>query len=153
LNWSRAQMAYTGISNCAPKKGSLMSAVALLIAGRYPAANEAAHLLYPRNDRFARSVSDISTSLDGILCRNCIDSLSQRLGAGRSRPCERRLDRENSDECSRLLVMKTKEVSSKQLSDGLAAVYHYLCWVTGATYRETLSTHEKIKPATWHNWQ
>lgn len=62
--WSPAfASSFTGKALCSPNRGSLMSAVAVLKAGEFPAAIQAAKLLYPDNPRFAMSLWDLEQVL------------------------------------------------------------------------------------------
>lgn len=63
--------ACSGAPNCAPPNSTLMAAVGVLIAGKFPATENAAKLLYPDNSRFGDSRQKIRDILDGVLCKNC----------------------------------------------------------------------------------
>ncbi|KFY90295.1 hypothetical protein V498_06061 [Pseudogymnoascus sp. VKM F-4517 (FW-2822)] len=65
------EAAFSGAPNCAPPKSTLMAAVGVLIAGKFPATEDVAKLLYPNNSRFENSRRVIRETLDGVLCSNC----------------------------------------------------------------------------------
>ena len=153
LNWQRARQAYQGLSNCAPDKGSLMSAVAMLVAGNFTASDQAARLLYPNNERFTQSLAQLTTIFDNVLCDTCRSAVLSGLGQNQILRCQR-LDGPATTECAVELETRIKEEESKQLSDGMASVCRYLSCLKGA--RKTLikpETKEKSKTEVKPAWQ
>jgi hypothetical protein len=145
FRWSAAfASAFSGKALCAPNKSSLMAAVAVLQAGRFPAAVQVAKLLYPDNSRFAESLRDLERLLDGILCEDCrkIIRLSRPFSSNDMHRCLWRLTGERV--CSNRLAREIDQVESKQLKDGLATLCHYLRFVSFQTSLppiETASAH------------
>ena len=151
-NWSRAYaIAFSGKPSCAPAKSSLMSGVAMLIAGQFPAAIETAKLLYPPNARFSKSLQDLGAILDEIVCQKCRHAIGQAQ-PGEVHRCLRMGSSTDRIECSAILAARAEKVSSKQLSDGLAAVCHFLCSLNGSTSQYTVETSYKIATAARHVW-
>lgn len=66
------QKAFSGVPTCAPSKSTLMSAVGILLAAEYPAAQEVAKMLYPDNVRFQRTRDNISQMFKECLCTNSL---------------------------------------------------------------------------------
>jgi hypothetical protein len=152
-NWSKAYaLAFSGNPRCAPLKSSLMSAVAMLIAGQFPAAVETAKLLYPANARFTKSLQDLTAILDEIVCQECRQAIRNRPALEEIHRCLRMDSSKVPNECSAILAERAKEVDSKQLSDGLAAVCHFLCSLNSSTSQYTVETSNKILTAVRHVW-
>ncbi|RDW71636.1 hypothetical protein BP6252_08199 [Coleophoma cylindrospora] len=121
--WSVAfRVAFSKHALCASLHSSLMAAVAILLAGRFPSATKAAKLLYPDNSRFQQSLDDLNTHIDCAVCENCRQSIREprRL---LSHPCS--LMAKNT-KCAFQLSARGLDLDSKQLADGLAAVQNYL---------------------------
>lgn len=124
---ANSQEAFSGVPTCAQSKSSLMGAVGVLLAGDYAAANAAAKMLYPDNDRFRGTRKDITEALKQCLCANC--RMLFKEGSSDDLPCFRKRageTREPTDSCNGALLSKISELEGKQLKDALAAVYHYL---------------------------
>jgi hypothetical protein len=152
-NWSKAfALAFSGKSRCAPEKSSLISGVAILLAGQFPAAIETAKLLYPSNARFSKSLQDLGNIFDEILCQQCRHAIRDDLDPGQVHHCLRISSSTASNECSAILAGRAREVESKQLSDGLAAVCHFLSSLNGSTSQHSVETSYKIAGAEKHVW-
>ena len=70
-----------------------MSAVAILLAGQFPAAQECARLLHPDNANFRESLRDLKTALDGLLCTECRSAIRFAQSSSQKYDCARK--REN----------------------------------------------------------
>jgi hypothetical protein len=152
--WSRAfQSAFTRHTLCAPLRSSLMSAVAILIAGRFPSARDAAKLLYPDNSRFQQSLQEFDSHFDQVLCTNCRDAIKCSKTTQVQR-CLRIEDTNERDQCQALLASQIQTVHSKQIADGLAAVHNYLR-TPGSEQTETpaIETHETFQDGPRHSWE
>lgn len=151
--WSTAFVcSFAGKALCAPNKGSLMSAVAVLTAGQFPAAIQAAKLLYPDNSRFASSLIELEQLLDAIMCGDCrhIIRFSRPLSNNQMHRCvPRPIDERN---CQERLARKMDEVESKQLRDGLATVCHYLRGVSGHSSLPAIETAPGLQVVARHTW-
>ena len=117
-------VAFSGEPSCEPYGSTLMAAVGVLLAARYPAADVAAKLLYPDNSRFATSRSRLTEAFDKEVCNKCRD----RFYFGTEPIC---LGGARGSCLPNLAARASPPTESKQFRDGLAAVYHYLRWDTG----------------------
>ena len=144
--------AFSGKALCAPDKSSLMAAVAVLLAGRFPAAVQVAKLLYPDNSRFGESLRDLQRSLDGMLCEECrnIIRLSRPFSSNHMHRCLWRLTGERL--CPDRLARGVDQVESKQLKDGMATLCHYLRFVSFQTSLPPIETASATQTAARHAW-
>ena len=152
--WSKAfQSAFTWHALCAPLHSSLMSAVAILLAGRFPGAKEAARLLYPDNTRFQKSLQELDGHLDQILCTTC----RQAIRCPNTNACQRCLrigDENGGYQCQFLLDSRIRTLHSKQLADGLAAVHNYLRTLSSNPARiPVVETRERFQHGARHSWE
>jgi len=123
--WSFAfRSAFSNHARCAPLHSSLMSAVAILLAGRFPSAKAASKLLYPDNTRFQKSLEDLESHINELVCTNCQQSI-RTPNVNSSHQCLR-IQQGNENPCQVLLHSRIRTLNSEQLADGLAAVYNYL---------------------------
>ena len=152
LNWRKASKAYEGLPNCAPDKGSLMSAVAMLVAGNFTASDQAARLLYPDNDRFTQSLKQLTAIFNEVLCDTCRSAVLSGLGQNQVLRCQK-LNIDEPTECAVVLETRIKREESKQLSDGMASVGLYLSCLRGARKKIEVSTKEKSKTEVKPAWQ
>jgi hypothetical protein len=152
--WSGAfRSAFTKHTLCAPLHSSLMSAVAILTAGRFPSAQEAAKLLYPDNSRFQKSLQELDSHFNQILCTNCRDAIKCSK-TNQVQRCLRIEDRNGRYQCQSLLASRIRTVHSKQIADGLAAVHNYLQISNSKqTGIPTIETHERFQHEPRHPWE
>ncbi|KAL8797880.1 MAG: hypothetical protein Q9195_000232 [Heterodermia aff. obscurata] len=153
FKWSSTfASAFSGKATCAPKKSSLMAAVAVLLAGRFPAATPVAKLLYPDNQRFAESLRDLTQLLDDRLCEDCrkIIRYSHPFSGSHMHRCLWRLRGERV--CQDRLARSMDQVNSKQLRDGLATVCHYLRFVSLQASLPPIETASVQQISTLHTW-
>lgn len=116
--------AFTGSPTCASSKSTLMGAVGILLAAEFPAAVEAAKMLYPDNSRFQTTRDDLSELFKECLCTNC-RMLFKNVVADAT-PCLRKSGDHPTDSCSSALLLKISILQERQLKDALAAVCHYI---------------------------
>ncbi|MCJ1460599.1 hypothetical protein MMC28_010981 [Mycoblastus sanguinarius] len=152
--WMRAfQSAFTGSPHCAPLKGSLMCAVAILVAGEFPAARDAAGLLYPNNARFQQSLRDLKDMSDRILCTECRKAIRVSEDPARICGCVRQQAGGEGNDCASLLASVTEEIVSKQLRDGLATLSHLLRDVKSRSFLPAIDTTTPVTGQKLHTWQ
>ena len=152
--WSTAFVSlFSGKALCAPDRGSLMSAVAILQGGRFPAAIQSAKLLYPDNSRFALSLRDLEQILNDILCEDCrqIIRCSRPLSSNHEHRCHWQTTREKRI-CPEQLATRIHEVAAKQIRDGMATICHYLRSVSGDNCRPPLDTSQRFEDIVRHTW-
>jgi hypothetical protein len=149
---SAAGKAFTGSPCCAPEKSSLMSSVAMLIAGKFPAALATSQQLYPANSRFDQSLQDLQTIFDELVCQHCRAVIRGCPNAGGLHKCLKKVAVVGGVECSYALAKRARHVDSKQISDGLAAVCHLLCSLNGSISTHQVKTSYKIATTPIHTW-
>ena len=144
---------FSGNALCAPDRGSLMSAVAILQAGRFPAAIQSAKLLYPDNSRFALSLRDLEQILNDILCDDCrqIIRCSRPLSSNREHRCHWQTTKEKRI-CPEQLATRIHEIDAKQIKDGMATICHYLRSVSGDNGRPPMDTFQRFEDIVRHTW-
>ena len=119
---------------CSPRKSSLMGCVGVLIAGQFPAANEAAKNLYPNNARFNDSLQSLENECNRILCANCRRVIREGHTTRGSYPCIRQQTQKRFQENCAFAIGKESQVcDSKQLSDALATVSGLFASLEGST--------------------
>jgi hypothetical protein len=80
-DWKSAyEGAFSGKDSCEPNGSSLMGAVGLLLGGKFAAGEAAAKLLYPDNDRFQQTISNLRTVLEPNICEQCSKNIRGETG-------------------------------------------------------------------------
>ena len=129
-----------------------MSAIAILQAGRFPAAVQVAKLLYPDNARFTDSLRDLERLLGDILCDDCRDIIrfSRPFSSNHMHRCLWRLTGERH--CLERLAFAVNSIESKQMKDGMATLCHYLRYVSHQTSLPPIETASAIPTTPKHIW-
>ncbi|MCJ1386570.1 hypothetical protein MMC17_009696 [Xylographa soralifera] len=152
-DWARVfDDAFSGKARCCPHKGSLLAAVAILLAGQFPAAVFAAKELYPNNTRFQETLDDLETVLDGIMCAQCRITIRQ-VTPKHAYSCLWSSTDHGRVKCLEVLAEKAKALESKQLRDGMAAIYHYLHSVETDAETNLLNTEIGVGNEKWYRWE
>jgi hypothetical protein len=152
--WSSAsRSAFSGKAFCAPKWCSTMGAVGVLIAGNFPAAQQAARRLYPDNQRLTQSLLALERLFGQLLCPTCRSRIGGSGEASRPFRCGRQAGASRGVEsCASLLANAVKQEADKQLRDGLATVSHYLQCPEGNGSVPMINTkkkHPSQQPYCW----
>lgn len=144
--------AFSGKAICSPDKSTLMSAVGILLAGKFPAADTAAKLLYPDNSRFEKSCALLNEAFDKYLCANCrvgIKSIPKFepacLKSDKNQPFSGRA-------CCGDLMRAIPDMAGKQLKDGLASVCQYLRSTTGESQLDRITTTGYANGPQYYIW-
>ena len=160
--WMRTfRSSFTGNPRCSPLKGSLMSAIAILLAGQFPAARESARLLYPDNARFKESLHDLKTVLDDLLCTDCRNAIRCAQSSAQKYDCARKRDngatRKEEDSaissCAFVLASAVESLKSKQTRDGVATVSHFLSSLAGNGPSSPIETSKEVTGQQIHVWK
>ena len=152
-DWLQAfRSSFSGNPHCAPPKGSLMSAIGILVAGQFPSAKSAATLLYPDNARFEQSLLDLKDLLDGILCSECRTVIRVSQDSTTSISCSRQKSGELGS-CSSALAAAAEGMKSKQLRDGVATVAHFLRSQSDGCRLPPIETSKLVAGEQTHAWQ
>lgn len=152
--WSSAShSAFSGKAFCAPRSCSTMGAVGVLIAGNFPAAQQAARRLYPDNERLAQSLRALEHLFGRLLCPTCRSRIASS-GEASTPVCSRQQGSGSREvkNCASLLADAVKQEADKQLRDGLATVSHYLSSAGGnssLTMINTTTRHPNQQPYRW----
>ena len=130
-DWSVAYYAaFRGRPRCATYQSCLLGAVGLLLAGGFPAAEKAAQNLYPANQRFLQSLTDLKEFFRDILCQPCRETIRAPLTSSHRTQCVRsaQVGRPSPDaqSCSSILASRMQTLSNKQYKDAFAAVSTFL---------------------------
>lgn len=122
--------AFRGRPRCAMYQSCLLGAVGLLLAGGFPAAEKAAQPLYPVNQRFMQSVTDLQELFRDILCQPCQEAIRAPLTSSHPTQCVRSTQNgrpsRNAHPCSSILASRIQTLSNKQYRDAFAAVSTFL---------------------------
>jgi hypothetical protein len=111
-------VAFVGEAFCEPEGSTLMSAVGILLAGGFAAAEPVSKLLYPDNERFLKSRNTLLSIFNDAVCDNCRHSIKEPV----NNPCLRT----KGESCHVVLGAIVYDYQNKQIRDGIAAVCHYL---------------------------
>ena len=152
-DWLKAfRQSFSGTPNCAPVKSSLLSAVGILLAAKFPAARAAAQTLYPANSRFDRTVNELESMLDTFLCSACRNAIRCPPQDGRLHQCERRRHSIRRNDCSQVAASVLQDVENKQHRDALATVSHLLSHCTMNGQIPNLETARSFRDKPLHDW-
>ena len=142
-DWESAyRISCTGEAFCEPEGSTLMSAVGVLLAGRFSAAETVSKLLYPDNDRFTESRAALLNIFDAEMCANC----RARFRSPEAAKCLE----VNGETCARKLAGAVDRTASKQQKDGVATVCHYL---RSGTPDENLPKIDTKVPFQQYSWE
>ncbi|KAK4447246.1 hypothetical protein QBC34DRAFT_410167 [Podospora aff. communis PSN243] len=133
---------------CEPKSSTLMAAVGLLLAGGFPAAEAVSKLLYPDNDRFSQSRSNLTSIFQRQLCDNCRTRVRSRPDTDNDDPGATCLQ-PHGNLCHVALGAAIYRERDKQVRDGMAAVYHYLRLGTKDEKQPRVVTKSRYRPHAW----
>ncbi|MCJ1327322.1 hypothetical protein MMC10_003990 [Thelotrema lepadinum] len=152
-DWERAvRRSFTGVPCCAPTKSSLLSAVGILLAAKFPAAKDAAQALYPANHRFEQTVTELQNMLDEIVCSSCRDAIRYSAQESRLHQCERRQQSIRRSDCSQVTAAALQHVESKQHRDALATISYFLSTLNVNSQFPSLETTNLFRNKPLHNW-
>lgn len=131
--------AFEGRPVCEPRSSTLMGAVGLLVAGKFPSYPSAARNLYPDNERFANSLARIHEIVDEIICEACRARFSSSQAA---QPCSKSAGELTCSAAMRQAVCRRGdgEIREKHSKDAVATCVHFLEWATAAGDQPPLTT-------------
>ncbi len=85
LNWLQAsQTAFTGVPICSPDRSGIMAAVAVLVAGNFLASEQAGNLLFPNNDIFKKTYTELDSMVSNALCDLCRSKINPLRARGQN---------------------------------------------------------------------
>lgn len=141
-DWTKTyNISFTGEAFCEPEGSTLMSAVGVLLAGGFSAAEPVSKLLYPDNERFLKSRTTLEETFKDTVCTNCRKSFR----APAQEPCLQI----KGNYCHITLGVKVYDFESKQIRDGVAAVCHYLRFASGAKAIPRIMTKGPYRQHVW----
>jgi hypothetical protein len=149
-NWYKySRIAFSGVRRCAPKHSSLISTIAVLVAGEFPSAEAAAKYLFPDNARFRASLDTLNAECSSRICNPCRRAISMqglwvcdKVGGGTTwRP-----------DCAKLLEDAAINEQDKQLSDAMATLSHLLSELKGQSIAARVETSHKTATSPKHGY-
>lgn len=141
-NWSTIyNVAFKGEAFCEPEGSTLMSAVGILLAADYAAAEPVSKLLYPDNERLTKSRNDLLEIFEKTLCVECRKSMKE--------PVANACLRANGVLCHEALNTRIYDYENKQIRDGIAAVCHWLRSVSGTRNSPRIITKGTYRQYAW----
>ena len=155
-DWSRSfYCAFEGSPRCAPANSSLLGAVGILMAARFPAAQKAAQELYPANERFQDTLLQLNDLLEVSMCEGCREVVRNGSFGNASQVCcdFTRGGKENDRDCRHMLRGKLRVLTNKQLGDAMAAISQVLGFMRNTGYPEPLEVGEIYRDIPLHDWE